>query len=190
MSTPAVAPQPVSQHNVTIISEDRRDEFQARIHQHIAERAYQLFEQDGGLNGNDDAHWLRAEGELLQRVPEVRETGSWITANASLANSDLKDLQVLVLRDRAIVAGVRPAQGAQGEGFAYLLIRWPVSVDPATAAAYVKGSTLTVTAKHSATSPGESAINSSSLPAVATETQPQQSKAPNSAPTPRSEKKA
>jgi hypothetical protein len=190
MSTPAVAPQPLSQHNVTIISEDRRDEFQAGIHQHIAERAYQLFEQDGGLNGNDDAHWLRAEGELLQRVAEVRETGSWITANASLANSDPKDLQVLVLRDRAIVASVRPAQGAQGEGFAYLLIKWPVSVDPATAAAYVKGSALTVTAKHSATSPGESAINSSSLPAVATETQPQQSKAPNSAPTPRSEKKA
>jgi HSP20 family molecular chaperone IbpA len=186
MSTPAAAPQPLSQHNVTIVPEDRRDEFHARLHQRVAERAYQLFEQDGGINGNQEPHWLRAERELLERVSEVRETGSWMTANASLPESDPKDLEVLIQRDRAIVAGVRRAQG---EGFAYLLIRWPVSIDPATAAAYVKGQTLTVTAKHDANWPRESTSDSSRVPAAASETRPSQNAGSKPAAAPRSGEK-
>ena len=71
MSTPAVAP--LSQHNVVIISENQHSEFDARLHETIAQRAYEIFEKDGRLDGHQDAHWQQAECELLQRVTEVRE---------------------------------------------------------------------------------------------------------------------
>jgi len=185
MSTPATAPQPVPQHNVTIVPEDRQGEFQARLHDHIAQRAYQHFEQDGGRHGNQDSHWLHAESELLQRIPEVRETGSWLSANATLTDSDTRDLQVLVLRDRAIVAGIRPEQG----GAAYLLIKWPVSVDPATAAAYLKGNNLTVTAKHTS-SPGGSTSHSANSPAVSRQNSDSKNELANSTPAPQPGKKS
>jgi len=82
----------------------------------------------------------------------VREAGSWSTANASLQNVDPHNVQVLVRHDHAIVAIANPAEPP-----AYLLIRWLVRVDPATAAAYVKGDTLVVTAKHLASTGGTSA---------------------------------
>jgi hypothetical protein len=196
MSTPATAPQPSPQHNVTIVPEDRRDEFQARLHDHIAQRAYQYFEKDGGRHGNQDSHWLHAESELLQRIPEVRETGSWLCANATLTDSDIRDLQVLVLRDRAIVAGIRLAQGG---GSAYLLIKWPVSVDPATAAAYLKGNNLTVTAKHGS-SPSGSTLHdvfaastvtpAGNSPAASSQDSASKNEPPNSTPAPRQEKKS
>jgi hypothetical protein len=154
MSTPATALQ---QRNVTILSKDRQDEFYGRLHQRICHRAYELFEGDGGNHGNDHRHWLQAENEVMQRVAEVREAGAWLAANATLGDCDGSDLQVMVLPDRAIISGVKTAQG---DCIDYLLIKWPVSIDPATAAAYVKGNTLTVTAKHAGATPGESTTRS------------------------------
>jgi hypothetical protein len=156
MSTTAVGPQPVPQHNIPILTSERHDEFQAHLHQRIAERAFQLFEKDGADHGNDQNHWVQAEAELMQRATDVREAGSWISANASLSAGDADELQVLPLSDRAIVSGVRLAQG---QGPVYLVIPWPVSIDPGTIAAYLKGRTLTVTAKHNS-SPGNSTVPS------------------------------
>jgi hypothetical protein len=148
MSTPATAPQPISQHNVTIVAQEHHGEFHQHIQQRIAERAYQLFEIGGHADGKHQSHWLQAESELFERVPEIHETGNWLSASVTRADPDASGLQVLVERDRAIVAGARPALG---DGVAFLLIKWPASIDPATAAAYLKGNTLTVTAKHTAT---------------------------------------
>lgn len=148
MSTPASALKSASQHNVVIVTGDQRAAFEAELRQSIQVRAYELFERQGGIPGQDQAHWLQAESQLLQRAAPVSESGSWSTANASLPNADPQDVQVLVLDDRAIVAS--------GKTPAYLLIRWHCHVDPATAAAYLKGNTLVVTAKHLA-STGKSA---------------------------------
>lgn len=141
MSTPATALKPLSQHNILIVTEDRRAAFESRLRQSIQDRAYQIFERQSG--GQAQAHWAQAETELLQHAPPVRESGTWYTANVSLQNVDAQNVQVLVLDDRAIAAVENPGQPP-----AYLLIRWPIRVDPATAAAYLKDNTLVVTVKH------------------------------------------
>ena len=150
MSTPAKALNSSTQRNVLIVSEDQRQAFESRFRQCVEERALQLFHQGGGQDGQDRAHWFQAEKELLQYAPPAREAGAWSAANASLQNVDSQNVQVLVLQDRAMVSLAHPAERA-----AYLLIRWPVRVDPATAAAYLKGDTLVVTAKHLATTGGD-----------------------------------
>ena len=38
-------------------------------YEQIATRAYQLYEQEGYINGNHVDHWLRAERELREVVP-------------------------------------------------------------------------------------------------------------------------
>jgi Protein of unknown function (DUF2934) len=160
MSTPAKALKPLSQHNVLLITEDRRAAFESRLRQCIQDRAYQLFERNGAIPGQDQKHWFQAETELLERLPPVRESGAWCTANATLQNVEPQELQVLVLDDRAIVAVAKSPHvdeasgGPLNQSPAYLLIRWPIHVDPATAAAYLKGNTLVVTAKHSASKGG------------------------------------
>jgi hypothetical protein len=155
MSTPATALRTPTQHNVLIVTDEHRAEFESTLRHRIEERAYQLFELQGGLHGEERRHWTQAEAELLQNSSPVRETGSWSTANASLTDIDPQSVQVLVLQERAIVSFDKPAPHADGESQktcpTYLLIRWPVRVDPATAAAYIKDSTLVVTAKHAAT---------------------------------------
>jgi len=39
----------------------------ARIHEQITNRAYELWQQAGCEHGNDKAHWLQAEREILER---------------------------------------------------------------------------------------------------------------------------
>jgi hypothetical protein len=151
VSTPATALKPVSQHNVLLITADGRAAFESRLRQSIQDRAYQLFELQGGNQGQDQANWAQAEAELLQYAPPVREMGAWCTANVSLQDIDPHDVQVLVLDDHAIVAVAKPKPDQHADRSpAYLLIRWPIHVDPATAAAYLKDNTLVVTAKHCA----------------------------------------
>jgi hypothetical protein len=39
------------------------------LHRWIAKRAYELFEEGGGVNGNDMDHWLEAEREIREHRP-------------------------------------------------------------------------------------------------------------------------
>jgi hypothetical protein len=39
----------------------------ARIQEQITIRAYELWQQTGCVHGNDKAHWLQAEREILER---------------------------------------------------------------------------------------------------------------------------
>ena len=41
-------------------------------YEQIAMRAYELFEQEGFMHGNDVDHWLRAERELKDATPVPR----------------------------------------------------------------------------------------------------------------------
>jgi hypothetical protein len=146
MSTPAKALDSAFQRNVAILTSAQEEEFASRFRQCVQDRAYQHYERQGSVDGKQEAHWLQAERELLQHAPPVHESGAWSTANISLQNADAQNIQVLVLENRATVAHANPP--------AYFLIRWPNRVDPATAAAYLKGNTLVVTAKHLSASPG------------------------------------
>ena len=146
MSTPAKALDSAFQRNVAILTAVQEEEFVSKFRQCLQERAYQHYERQGRIDGQHDAHWQQAERELLHHAPPVHESGAWCTANISLQNADTRNIQVLVLENRATVALANPP--------AYFLIRWPNRVDPTTAAAYLKGHTLVVTAKHFSASAG------------------------------------
>jgi hypothetical protein len=145
MSAAATALTQNTQRNVQIITDGHHDDFAARLRDSIAKRAYEIFENAGRPAGQGQAHWFRAESEVLQHGSPVRESGSWSTANASLQGADATDVQVWLLADRAILGCSKPSQS-------YVIFRFPVSVDPQTAAAYMKGHTFVLTAKHAASS--------------------------------------
>jgi hypothetical protein len=41
------------------------------LQEKIARRAYQLYEEGGCVNGNDMAHWLKAERAILKQRPSA-----------------------------------------------------------------------------------------------------------------------
>ncbi len=152
MSAPATALTQNTQRNVRIITDSNYDAFAAILHNTIAKRAYEIFENAGRPAGEDQAHWLRAESEVLQHGSPVRESGSWSTANATLPGAEAADVQVLLQSDRAVVSCCKPSQS-------YVIFRFPVSVDPQTAAAYMKGDTFVLTAKHTSSNTAPTALD-------------------------------
>src|ERR1700733_13259766 len=110
MSAPASALTQNTQRNIQIITDGRHDAFAALLHDRIAKRAYEIFENAGRPGGQDRAHWFRAESEVLQHGSPIRESGSWPTANASLPGADAADVQVWLESDRAILSCSKPSQ--------------------------------------------------------------------------------
>jgi hypothetical protein len=164
MSAPATALTQNTQRNVQIITHGQHDAFAAVLHDSIAKRAYEIFENAGQPVGQDQAHWFKAESEVLQHGSPIRESGSWSTANATLPGAAAGDVQVLLQSDRAILSCSKPSQS-------YVIFRFPVSVDPQTAAAYMKGDTFVLTAKHSSSNTAPTALDQSrSVTASATST--------------------
>lgn len=132
-----------------------REELKERLRNRIASKAYELFERNRGNHGNDMAHWLRAEAETVSTVPEIRESGNWLTINIPMRGFSASELQVSIdPQDIVIVAEKGPLAelGAAGvsnafEEARYMTAKWPSDVDPATASAYLKDESLTVTVK-------------------------------------------
>ena len=131
-------------------------EGRSRLNDEVSRLAYSLYEQDGNT-GNELAHWFAAESQILQRIPEIRESSSWYTVNIPLRGFTAEQINVTVEPSRALIVADR----AQGENQTneknstatsaresiYLMADWPSDVDPATASAYLKNETLTLTVK-------------------------------------------
>jgi len=105
------------------------DEFNNRV----ARRAYERFDQDGRVDGNDLSHWLEAENELAPPPPYVRELADSFVAHILLPEGSGENVKVYATGDRAIVcAESSSADGAgqtQSSESTYYMIRWPESVD-------------------------------------------------------------
>jgi len=125
------------------------------IHNRISDRAYQLYEQSGGNQGEDIRHWLQAESEILSRVPDVRESGSWFTVNIPIPGSAPSDLHISLEPTHAIIAvenfqksaDVQTSGANSNQLGAFKLVKWPGEVDPATASAYFQNHILNLTVK-------------------------------------------
>jgi HSP20 family molecular chaperone IbpA len=129
------------------------------LHEHaqsrVAARAYELYEQNGRRHGDEMSHWLRAESEILNRVPEVHESSSWFTINVSLKGFSPEEVQVNIEPERAIIAAARMETSGSEQGGAetsfrdaiFAVAKWPSEVDPSTGSAYLKDGTLTVAVK-------------------------------------------
>jgi HSP20 family molecular chaperone IbpA len=125
-----------------------------RANDAVARRAYSLYLASGGADGQDVAHWLQAESEVLTRVPDIRESSSWYTVNVPLQGFRPEQVQVGVDENRAIISADKTQtnnqsgrDGSTTSESIFLMADWPSAVDPSTASAYVKGDTLTLTVK-------------------------------------------
>jgi HSP20 family molecular chaperone IbpA len=132
-----------------------KDHVHRRVKERIAGRAYDIFQQRGNHHGEDMRHWLQAESEILNQVPEIRESGSWYTINVPLRGFAASEVQIsleprytVVAAEKEQVAGGQP--GPASDVFVQALFtsaKWPHEVDPATASAYLKNGVLTLTVK-------------------------------------------
>ena len=82
-----------------------------RIYDAIARRAYDLFEQEGRVDGNDVRHWLQAEQEFLFPVPlDLEENAGDLVVRASVPGFTAGELEVNVEPRRVIITGKRESK--------------------------------------------------------------------------------
>ncbi len=136
-----------------IISAEKKEEFLEGFRNSVAKRAYELFEELGCVDGNDLSHWLRAEDELCVRLPEVHESGAWYTVSAPLVGVPADHIKVSIEDGGALISAEKTMKhdmsGAEATELSsmYYAVRWPESVSPETASAYLKNGTLTLVAR-------------------------------------------
>jgi HSP20 family protein len=89
----------------------------SQMYQTIARRAFELFESEGGPNGRDVEHWLKAETELLHPVPvTVTETDDALTVQAEVPGFNAAELQIGVESGRLTIAGKKESKEEQKKG--------------------------------------------------------------------------
>jgi HSP20 family molecular chaperone IbpA len=138
-----------------ILREDEKETLNHTIHRRISECAFQIYESSGRTQGNHHAHWLEAESKILQHGLEVRESGSWLSINASLPDISGEDVQVCVEPNRVIVhsekteATKNPESDEHGltQHELFLAEDLNVEVDPSTASVSFKDQKLTLMVK-------------------------------------------
>ncbi len=145
-----------------IVSGEKRDALLDGFRSLVSRRAYELFEELGRVDGNDVTHWLRAEGELCVRLPEVQESGAWYTVSAPVVGVPADHIKISVEDRGALISAEKPDSASDSSGenneysSIYYSVRWPESVDPETASAYLKNGALTLLARKAGMSNTES----------------------------------
>jgi len=88
-----------------------------RIYDAISRRAYELFERDGGVDGNDVRHWLEAESEFLHPVHvHLEESDNQFVVRAEVPGFTANDLEVNIEPRRVTIAGKRQSKKETKEG--------------------------------------------------------------------------
>ena len=88
-----------------------------RINDAISRRAYELFERDGRVNGNDVRHWLEAESEFLHPVhAHLEETEGEFVVRAEVPGFTANDLEVNVEPRRVTITGKRESKSETKDG--------------------------------------------------------------------------
>jgi type II secretory pathway predicted ATPase ExeA/HSP20 family molecular chaperone IbpA len=83
----------------------------------IASRAYELFESSGFTHGHAREDWLRAESEILLKVPvDVTETETELTVRADVPGFGEKDLELRIAPRSLCILGRRQETSEQKEG--------------------------------------------------------------------------
>jgi HSP20 family molecular chaperone IbpA len=138
-----------------IIGETEKESFLHSLLRRVSERAYRLFESSGREHGNDHAHWLQAENEVLQHGLEIRESGSWLSINALLPDVSANDIQVYVAPNRVIVR-VEQTQNIESSDSLergltqhelFIAQELNTEIDPSTASAAFRDQKLTLMVK-------------------------------------------
>jgi HSP20 family molecular chaperone IbpA len=83
----------------------------------ISRRAFELFEQEGRVEGHHLRHWLEAERELLHPVHmRIEETDGEFVVRAELPGFTASDIEVSVEPRRVIITGKRESTQEEKQG--------------------------------------------------------------------------
>lgn len=98
-----MAPEPSS---VKVVEPKTLFERINRIHQNIARRAFEIFENDGGLFGHQLDHWFEAEAELLHPVHmNITESDDALSVQAEVPGFNADELEVSLESQRLMISG-------------------------------------------------------------------------------------
>jgi HSP20 family protein len=150
----ATAMQPIKGNTpVAVRPGDLLEQFDS-VYDSIAERAFELFQRDGGWSGNDLGNWLRAEAELLHPAHmELTESDGEFTVRAEVPGFSAKDLEIRVEPRNVRIAGKREikqernGRKVHSEWSADQILRvvnLPTDVDTAKVSANVRDGILTI----------------------------------------------
>jgi HSP20 family protein len=82
----------------------------------VAQRAYEIFERRGRVDGHHEEDWRQAESELLFPLAvTVADAGECLTVAAAVPGFDACDVEVFVEPRRVTIAGQRHAEAAGPE---------------------------------------------------------------------------
>jgi HSP20 family molecular chaperone IbpA len=156
----SVAPSMKIKTHLTPVSPNELFEHAQDLFDLVARRAYELFENRGGSHGNDRDDWFRAESELLNPVKiDVLELREHLIARAEVPGFNPREIKVCIEPRSLRVSGKSEAGRDQGRPVAIMdplehsirraerifgVVELPAQVDPASAEANVKDSTLEV----------------------------------------------
>src|ERR1700680_1311497 len=77
-----------------------------QVYDSVARRAFELFENDGAIDGRDLDHWLKAEQELLHSVHvNIEESADKLTVEAEVPGFGADDLEVGLEPRRVTIRG-------------------------------------------------------------------------------------
>jgi hypothetical protein len=144
-----------------LVGRDAED-LEERVANRVRERAQLLFQQSGGMPGNDEANWLQAEAEILRSNMEVRESGTWLSLKTFIPDASSQGMQIAVKAKRVLVCAteINNEQNAkQGEDEIFLAANLPVEVDPPSAAASFRNHNLLLMIKKAQVSNGVDHLN-------------------------------
>jgi len=83
-------------------------EYMTSIHDNIARRAFEIFQNEGQILGNDLDHWFKAEAEILHAVSvDMFESEDMLTIEAELPGFSATDLNVSLEPERLVIRGKR-----------------------------------------------------------------------------------
>jgi HSP20 family molecular chaperone IbpA len=80
----------------------------------IERRAFELFEDDGNVDGRDRDHWFKAEAELLHPVHvSMRDSDEAITVQAEVPGFSANELEVSLEPRRVTISGKKQTSGEE-----------------------------------------------------------------------------
>lgn len=130
----------------------------ADMQDRIMRRAYEIFEQTGGMFGRDLDNWIQAERELLwQPAIEVVEKDNEFTIRAAISGLDTKDIEIEATQEDIVLKADIPHKHDEKKGTVHICefdtgkmfrsIHLPKKIDPDSVKAEFRNGLLRVTAE-------------------------------------------
>jgi HSP20 family molecular chaperone IbpA len=114
------------------------------MYDQIARRAYEIFQDRGGVATLDLEDWLTAERELLLKPPvSVEKTGQGITVTILMGSIHPQDVQLLITPDAMIV---HAANDSSSKKKIFRTIQFPRHIDVNKAEARFENGCIVFTA--------------------------------------------